>query len=299
MKFERSIMSWVVIAAAILSVVMMPFAMGGGSPTKSESGRGSVSENISKDPCSTNGGNGDSTVALRQVPNSAFGVGERFTFDVKFGFIKAGVATLAIPEIRTIRNYPAYRVVFRVNSTTAFSWIYRVEDHYETFIDTTGIFSWRFEQHIREGGFRRDFSADFDQIEHKAYTTNGVYSIAPFAQDIMSAFYYVRTLDFSKSRIGDRFLIMNFYKDTTYALEVSFLGRETVKVDAGTFRCIIVEPLVREVGLFKSEGRILVYLSDDEKKIPVKVSTQIIIGSIDGILKEYSGVDGPLASRIE
>jgi len=56
--------------------------------------------------------------------------------------------------------------------------------------------------------------------------------------------------------------------------------------------------MVREGGLFKSEGRIIVYLSDDERKIPVKVSTQVVIGSIDGVLREYRGI-GPLASRVE
>ncbi|PIU45704.1 MAG: DUF3108 domain-containing protein [Ignavibacteriales bacterium CG07_land_8_20_14_0_80_59_12] len=235
---------------------------------------------------------------LRRIPNTAFNAGEKLSFDVKFGFVKAGEASLAIPEVRDMQGTGAFRVVFRVNSTSAFSWVFRVEDRYETFVDTSGIFSWRFEQHIREGGYRRDFSADFDQVNHKAYTTGGTYPIPPFVQDIMSSFYYVRTLDFSKSKPGDRFHMENFYKDTTYALDVKFLGRETVRTGAGTFRCAVVEPMVREGGLFKSEGRIIVYLSDDERKIPVKVSTQVVIGSIDGVLREYRGI-GPLASRVE
>ncbi|HAP36800.1 MAG TPA: hypothetical protein DCQ28_13015 [Bacteroidetes bacterium] len=57
--------------------------------------------------------------------------------------------------------------------------------------------------------------------------------------------------------------------------------------------------MVKEGGLFKSEGRILIWLSDDERKIPVKVNTKVIIGSIDAELKEYSGLNGPLKSKIE
>jgi hypothetical protein len=61
----------------------------------------------------------------------------------------------------------------------------------------------------------------------------------------------------------------------------------------------VVEPLVREGGLFKSEGRVVVWLTDDERKMPVRVNTKVIIGSIDSELREYSGLAGPLNSRIE
>jgi hypothetical protein len=68
-------------------------------------------------------------------------------------------------------------------------------------------------------------------------------------------------------------------------------------VDAGTFDCVIVEPMVVEGGLFKNEGRIVVYMTDDDRKIPVKVSTKVLIGSIDGELIKYSGIRGPIKAK--
>ena len=68
---------------------------------------------------------------------------------------------------------------------------------------------------------------------------------------------------------------------------------------AGTFKTIVVEPLVKEGGLFKSEGRIVIWLSDDERKLPVRVNTKVLIGSIDVELREYSGLTGALPSRIK
>ena len=97
----------------------------------------------------------------------------------------------------------------------------------------------------------------------------------------MSAFYFARTIDYSKRRVGEKIELQNFYKDKTFPLDVKFLGRQKIKVDAGEFNCIIVEPMVKEGGLFKAEGRILIWLSDDDLKIPVKVSTKVPIGSID------------------
>jgi hypothetical protein len=80
---------------------------------------------------------------------------------------------------------------------------------------------------------------------------------------------------------------------------VKFLGRQKIKVDAGEFNCIIVEPMVKEGGLFKAEGRILIWLSDDDLKIPVKVSTKVPIGSIDSELREYSGLRGELKAKVK
>ncbi len=98
---------------------------------------------------------------------------------------------------------------------------------------------------------------------------------------------------------GDYVTLYNFYKDTSHELRVKFLGRQELEVAAGTFKTIVVEPLVKEGGLFKSEGRIVIWLSDDERKIPVRVNTKVVIGSIDVELKQYSGLAGPLRSRIK
>jgi hypothetical protein len=92
--------------------------------------------------------------------------------------------------------------------------------------------------------------------------------------------------------------LQNFFKDTTYTLSVKFLGRQRIEVDAGTFDCIIVEPLMKEGGLFKSEGRVLIWLTDDERKIPVKVSTKVVIGSIESELREYSGISGLIRAKV-
>ena len=231
---------------------------------------------------------------------NAFAAGERLVFDVGYGFITAGEAVMAIPVIDTIAGDPCYKVTFDVKSTPTFSFFYEVRDHYETYLDVEGIFPLRFEQHIKEGKYRRDFTADFDQKNHTATTSDGkVYPIPPRVHDIVSAFYFARTLDFSNKRAGERVHLQNFYKDTTHELDVKFLGRQTIEVGAGTFNCIIVEPLVKEGGLFKSEGRVLLWLSDDDRKIPVKVTTKVVIGSINSELREYSGINGELKARVK
>lgn len=241
--------------------------------------------------------NAQSSDEIRKHENKAFKEGEKLTFDINYGFITAGVATMSIPRIKRISGRNAYYVTFEVNSVPSFNWLYKVRDRYETYIDVDGIFPWRFEQHIREGSYVRDFAAFFDQRKGKAKTSNGEYDIPQYVNDILSAFYYTRTLDFSGMKEGDKFHLQNFFKDKIYDLDVVFRGRETVEVPAGKFDCIIIEPLVKEGGLFKHDGDIVIWLTDDELKIPVKVRTKIIIGYVEAMLTSYQGLAGELTAK--
>ena len=90
--------------------------------------------------------------------------------------------------------------------------------------------------------------------------------------------------------MSEKFVIIPRQGDKVYPLDVIYKGKETVEVEAGTFDCIMVEPVIVEGGLFKTEGRIIIWLTDDELKIPVKVKTKILIGSIDAELAEYEGL---------
>ena len=234
---------------------------------------------------------------FRKLENNAFRVGEKLTFDVKYGFVTAGIASFEIPKIKKISGREAYHVTFEVNTVPTFDNFFKVRDRYETYIDVEGIFPWRFEQHIREGKFSRDFSAFFDQRKGKAKTSGGEFDIPKYVNDIVSAFFYARTLDYSKLKVDDRIPLKNFYKDKVYDLDVVYHGKETIEVEAGTFDCIIVEPLVQEGGLFKNEGSIMIWLTNDEAKIPVRVKTKVVVGSINSDLTSYSGVYGKMTSK--
>lgn len=238
-------------------------------------------------------------VEFRVLPQKAFDVGERLVFDVGYAFITAGEAVMSIPSIDTIQGRPVFHIVFTVNSTPTFSAFYKVEDRYESFLDKEGMFPWKFIQRIREGGYSRDFSAEFDPAANVARVEDKTYPIPPYVHDVVSAFYFARTLDYSTMRVGQKTIVENFYKDTTYPLAIKFLGHQRVSVDAGKFDCLVVEPLIKEGGLFKSEGRVIIWLTNDERKIPVKVSTKVIIGSIDAELREYSGIRGGVPARVK
>jgi hypothetical protein len=236
--------------------------------------------------------------AYRKVDQRAFGVGEELYYDISVGFVTAGRAQMKIPSASTINNRSCYDIEFLVQSTSFFDALYKVRDRYESHLDMDGLFPHRFVQQIREGGYKRDFSASFDHARGTATTSEGTYRIEPYTQDILSAFYFMRTYDFSSFRPGQKVYLKNFYKDSSYVLTVKFLGRQTIKVDAGKFNCLLLEPITKEGGLFKSTGRVIVWVSDDERRVPVQVEAEIPVGSITAELTSYKGVAGPIRAKL-
>ena len=103
----------------------------------------------------------DTTKSIK-IQNT-FAVGEKLIFDVGYGFITAGEATMEVPQYDSINGNLTYKILFTVRTTPTFSAIFEVRDRYETFMDVKTLLPWRFEQHIREGKYKRDFSATFDR----------------------------------------------------------------------------------------------------------------------------------------
>lgn len=176
---------------------------------------------------------------------------------------------------------------------------YPVHDRYRTVVDVDGIFPYEFNQRIREGKFQKDFKATFDQTNHFAKVGNKKYQVDEYIQDILSALFYFRTIDLSKYSIGEVVVLKNFYKDSTFSLPVKIIGKEIIKVAAGKFKTIQVQPGVSAGNLFKFDGKINVWLTDDARKIPVKVATSIFIGEVGAELYKYSGVRGKIDAKLE
>ena len=238
--------------------------------------------------------------ALRTISNDAFGYGEKLTFAVKYKFITAGYAVMSVgSKSTTVSNRPCYDIKFTMRTTNSFDKIFKVRDTYRTWVDVDGLFPWKFQQQVREGDYKKDFSANIDQKEHLARTTKGSFTVPEYVQDVLSAFYYTRAYDIGSMKTGQSFTLKNFYDKESHELKVKVLGKETISVKAGKFKCIKVEPMVKEGGLFKSEGTITIWLTDDARKMPVKVSTKVAIGSIDSELVKYEGVNGSVDAKVD
>jgi len=284
---------WTVVTVQILSFLWTPLSQGQTlSPFASNGNNKVVVSDSSKAVDANLGLNDTATLEKtiyypRRIPNSSFRVGEKLTFLIRWGPLHAGTAVMEIPEITRVQNRKVYRVVSRAESNSFFSTFYKVRDRAESFIDIEGIFSWRFEKHLREGKFKADVIEIYDQKRNLVITRKDTVQAPPFVQDVLSALYYVRTQDLI---VGTSIAVDNYASGKIYPLEVKVLRRERVKVPAGVFDCIVVKPILKSTGIFQQKGSLKVWLTDDRRRMPVLMKSEIVIGSIVAELTDYKGV---------
>ena len=147
-----------------------------------------------------------------------------------------------------------------------------------------GIFTWRFEKHIREGKFSADKYVEYDQYHRNVITKKDTMPVPLYVQDILSSFYYARTVPM---KVGHPFDIDNYADGKVYQLKVLVHRKEQIKVPAGSFNCIVIEPVLKGEGLFNQKGKLTIWLTDDERRIPVLMKSKVVIGSIDARLKSF------------
>jgi len=160
-----------------------------------------------------------------------------------------------------------------------------VRDRVESFMDTLELHSVRFEKHLREGDYKKDLWNTFDQEKNKAWIDGQrECDVEPHVQDILSSLYYVRTLVLEPGR---SVYVPNHDNGKNYPLEIRVEGRERVTVDAGTFDCLVIEPVLMGEAVFKQNGRVKVWVTDDIVHMPVLLKSKVFVGAIAGVLTHF------------
>jgi hypothetical protein len=214
-----------------------------------------------------------------------FAPGEELRFAVKYGVVRAGDASLEVEGLEMVNGEPALRLVSTARSSRFFSTFFEVKDRVESVWSIPRRVPLRFEKRIREGGYRRETTLRFDHENHAVVDEKGrTHEILAGSQDVLSAFYYVRTQTLEP---GDTLRVPNHSDGKNYPLDVQVIRRETVQVPAGTFSCIVVEPLLKTAGLFKQEGRLTIWLTDDARRMPVLMKSKVAVGSIVAELESF------------
>lgn len=221
---------------------------------------------------------------FRFIINDAFGVGEKLTFTIGWKMIKAGEATMEVGEVFDHQGRPAYKITTLARSFPFFDSFYKVRDTAESWIDVEGLFTWYFRKKLYEGSYQNEQIQEYDQFRDIVYSRDTIFSVPRYVQDVLSALYFVRTMDL---QVGDTVYLENFTKTKCYPLQIIIHTKEIVEVPAGKFKCIKVEPLLKAAGLFKHEGNLAVWLTDDRLKMPVLMKSKVLVGSIDAELTDY------------
>jgi hypothetical protein len=210
--------------------------------------------------------------------------GESLRFSVQYGVIHAGTAWLEVPGAREYEGRPVVLLVARAESNGFFSSFYKVRNRIESYWDSTGHYSLRYTERRHEGKYHAESDIRFDYDKQEAVYKDGrTFPIPPNVQDALSSFYYTRL---QALPLGGSVMFDYHASRKSAPMEVRVLGRQKVKTPAGTFSCVAIEPVLKAGGIFKNKGRLVIWLTDDERRIPVLMKSKVMIGSVKVVLQE-------------
>jgi hypothetical protein len=235
------------------------------------------------------------------IKNTSFKEGERLVFKVYYNmgaiWVGAGYATFNT-TLEDLNGRKVYHVVGDGKTMKSYEWFYKVRDKYETYIDVETMLPAKFIRNVDEGGFKIYNNVTFNQNIGQAISTNGVYKVPKCIQDVLSAIYYARNIDYSKYKPGDKIPFSMFLDDQVYNLYIRYIGKERVTTKYGTFNAIKISPLLIEGTIFKGGEKMVVWVSDDANRIPVRVDSPILVGSIKVDLVGYDKLRNPFTALI-
>lgn len=235
------------------------------------------------------------------IKNTSFKEGEKLVFKVYYNmnpfWIHAGNATFNVSS-EMLDNKKVYHILGEGKTQKSYEWFYKVNDKYESYLDQDMLSPQRFVRNVNEGGFKIYNYVNFNQSLGKAISTNGVYNVPKCVQDVLSAIYFARNIDYNKLKPGDKIPFSMFLDDKVYDLYIRYVGKEQIETKYGKFNAIKITPLLIKGTIFKGGEKMAVWVSDDANHIPLRVDSPILIGSIKVDMMDYSNLLNPLSSLI-
>ena len=251
-----------------------------------------------------------STWAQTPASNLPFTYGEELLFDVSYGWIDLAEARLQVSKNPIVENSQAHFKIDAYGQTKGAASLFgRVNDNWGTHVNTQSLLPRLSYRYIEEGRYRRNEKIYFDQVQKKAtqelYDRENkqlkevkVFSLPSPVQDLVSGFYFLRTLDFDVLRKGQEILITGFFDKEIYNLKLIFEGIETLETSLGAKETYLFSPQIPKNGLFRGEYPVKVWITKDAHKIPVKIKANLFIGSLNidittakGLKKQHKKTD--------
>ncbi|MDQ6690601.1 MAG: DUF3108 domain-containing protein [Gemmatimonadota bacterium] len=223
-----------------------------------------------------------SGVKRAKVP---FGPGERMEYDVKFGALRVGNAHMEVVALDNLRGRPAWHTAFWVQGG---NFLYRVNDLYESWMDAETLSSLRFVQQLEEGG--KETERRFE-----IYPERGVFiqttenpaveeKSVDHPLDDGSFLYFIRTIPLA---VGQTYDFDRYFRPDRNPVRIRVLRRERIRVPAGTFEAIVIQPVIKTKGIFSENGHAEIWLSDDDRHIMLQLKSKLSFGSLNLYLKSY------------
>ena len=238
-------------------------------------------------------------IHYQEKVGDAFQGGEWFRFRIHYGIFNASFATLSVKD--TIYQGKAAHHASGVGRTTGLARLFfRVDDYYDSIFEQDIVRPLYFIRNINEGGYTKHVTIEFDHRQRVCTVNNlktsasDVVPIEPNVQDLISAFYFLRNhFDLNDIQIGEFAAINIFYDLSNFVFKFKFLGKEKLNTKFGVVSCLKFRPYVESGRVFSKEEGLTLWISDDENKIPMRLTADLRVGSIDADLDAFRGLKHP------
>jgi hypothetical protein len=210
-----------------------------------------------------------------------FAKGEKLRYALAWLAVGGGEMSITTAPPAPHRGKSAYTITLEANSNDFFSNFFLVRDTIISVVEATRFETLRFEKHTEEGKRVKDIVQVFDLDNRVSYYQGKKVSIPPHVLDTLSAVWYLRLIPLE---VGKPVLLDAHNNGKNYTLRVDVLEKEVISVPAGKFPAIRLEPKMAG-GFFKAkEGKLLIWLSDDANRTPLRIRTYLPVGHVTASL---------------
>ncbi len=234
----------------------------------------------------------------RQIENNSFGLGEKYHYKVKYGPLTIGVADVFVDnKVYSVNDRPCYKIDV-LGKTAGLTDLFHVKNLYRSYVDTVSIVPQKFVYSAREGDFKRDQSMLFDHTTNKVVKyekeKQNTFKVPDNIQDVISGYYYLRTLDLAGLKMGQSVSAPLFFDEDLYEMKVKYAGKAIIRTRFGKINVIKLHPILPKNKLFEGEEAIRIYVSNDKNRVPIQIEVDFSIGKVVMELKDYENTKTPL-----
>jgi hypothetical protein len=216
-----------------------------------------------------------------------FHPGERMEYAVSYGVIPAGSMTIRVAGLEEYAGRLAYHFVFEAQSNRAVSFLFELATMEESWFDARELYSLRYRRVQTENDKVRNKDVRFDQARNLQIEGDQTRPASPRAVDQVAMMYYLRTLPL---RAGATYVLRNQADPDDNPLTIRVLKQERIRVPAGTFETMVIDLNVRtDSGIFKKGGENRIWVTADARRVPVRISSKIGLGSFQAELVDFAG----------
>jgi hypothetical protein len=210
--------------------------------------------------------------------STPFAVGERLTYQAEFGVLSAGTSIIQVAGHDTLAGKPTLHLISETSTNSFFDYLYRVRNTIDFWVDAGTTTLQQLIRDIHEGNYHRRDTTTVD-LNGQIHTGRGdTLSAEEPVFDPLGAVYHLRTRPL---QLGDIIHLKIYDYRRLRDVVVQVDGPIQVKVPAGEFECLILKPAPRDQRqLTKTSGLLRVWLTTDERRLPIRIEQRASFGTM-------------------